>query len=498
MSTLRKFAGQTIIYGFSTIVARLINFILTPIFVNKFPVAVYGILSNLYAWSGILSAILAFGMETTFFRYLQKNERNQTQVFNNTFLIIAFLVVIFITIVSLFTRDVAAWILKGEDIDTTVQYVQLFVFTLSADALAVIPFAKLRAEGKAVRYGLIKITNILTFVGLTLFFIVYIPFAEVRGLPGPDWLSDSYRPGWIGYVFIGNLAASGITLLLLLPQLLTLRPAFDRRLAINMLLYSFPILIANISFIINENLDKIFIEKLLPPDVGKTELGIYAACVKLAVFLNIFVQAFRLGAEPFFFAQSKHPNSGKTYAIIMDYFVICISVLAVALVANIDIIKYFISGGTPEERALYWSGLHVVPILLIAYIFLGVYMNLSIWYKLSDQTRFGLYISGIGAIITIVLNVWLIPKYSYTASAWITLITYFSMMSISYFLGQKNYAIPYNVIRNITYIIVACIICWLSFAIFNRNLIIGNILLLAFITFIFLFEWKRFKQIIKL
>src|SRR5690606_2102563 len=171
----------------------------------------------------------------------------------------------------------------------------------------------------------------------------------------------------------------------------------------------------------------------------------------IAVFLSIFVQAFRLGAEPFFFSHSKNPNARSTYAVIMDYFIIAISIAVVGLVANIEIFKYFIRGGNEIQQALYWSGLPVVPILLMGYVFLGIYMNLSIWYKLSDQTKYGLYISGIGAIITIVLNVIFIPKYSYFASAWITLIAYFTMMTLSYYLGQKNYPIPYHVKRNIGY-----------------------------------------------
>lgn len=497
MSTIRKFAGQTIIYGFSTIVARLINFVLTPVFVKKFPASVYGILSNLYAWSAVLSAILAFGMETTFFRYLQKNNTSKAQVYNNTFIVILVLVLLFISGTSLFARDIAGWILKGENVDDTVQYVWYFVFTLSLDALAIIPFAKVRAEGRALRYGLIKLANIIIFVSLTLLCIVYIPYAIKQGLPGAEWAENGYRQGWLGYIFIAQLIASSVTLLLLLPELLSIRFQFNRKLAMDMFLYSFPILVANISFIINENLDKIFLEKLLPAEVGKTELGIYAACVKMGIFLNIAINAFRLGAEPFFFSQAKKPNSGQTYALIMDYLIILMAIATIGIVANIEILKYFISGGTSEQQQLYWSGLHIAPILLMAYIFLGVYMNLSIWYKLSDQTRFGLYISGTGAIITIVLNIIFIPLYSYTASAWITLITYFVMMSMSYILGQKYYAIPYHISKNILYILLAGILSWLSFVIFKRNLIIGNIILMAFILYVYITEKERLKQFLK-
>src|SRR5690606_2251039 len=206
-----------------------------------------------------------------------------------------------------------------------------------------------------------------------------------------------------------------------------LKLQYNKVLIREMLLYSTPILIANLSFIINETLDKIFLIKLLPLEIGARDLGIYGAVSKLAVFLSIFINAFRLGAEPFFFSHAKAPDSGKTYAMIMDYFVIAVCLAVVGIVGNIEILKYFITGSDEVQKALYWSGLDIVPVLLMGYVFLGVYINLSIWYKLSDQTRFGLYISLIGALITIVLNVIFIPGYSYEASAWITAIVYFTM-----------------------------------------------------------------------
>lgn len=260
----------------------------------------------------------------------------------------------------------------------------------------------------------------------------------------------------------------------------------------SMLWYSLPILIANLSFIINEHLDKVFLLKLLPEGIGERDLGIYGACSKIAVFLSIAVQAFRLGAEPFFFSHAKNPNARTTYAVIMDYFIILMCVAVVGLVVNIDILKYFIEGKNLEEQALYWSGLKIVPILSLGYIFLGIYMNLSIWYKLSDQTRFGLYISGIGAMITIFLNLIYIPEYSYVASAWITLLAYFVMMVLSYLLGQKNYPIPYHIKKNICYIGAAALLSYFCFYVLNRDLIIGNVILLTFIVATIFIEKKNF------
>ena len=260
--------------------------------------------------------------------------------------------------------------------------------------------------------------------------------------------------------------------------------------------YSWPVLVANLSFIINENSDKIFLTHLLPKNISHIQVGIYGACCKLAIFLSIFIQAFRLGAEPFFFNHAKEKNAGTTYALIMDYFIIAISLIFVGLVANIEILKFFIKSQDPVQRELYWSGLKVVPILLFGYVSLGIYMNLSVWYKLSDQTKYGLYISGVGALLTFVLNVIYIPQYGFMASAWISLLAYTSMMVVSYLLGQKNYPIPYHIKKNMAYMGSSVVLVLLSFIVFKRNLIVGNSLFLLFILFTLYFEKNNLKKII--
>jgi O-antigen/teichoic acid export membrane protein len=297
-------------------------------------------------------------------------------------------------------------------------------------------------------------------------------------------------------VFISNLIASLITLLLLTPELLKLTFSYDISLLKEMLVYSLPVLIANISFIINENVDKVFLGQLLPADIAEQEVGIYSACYKIAVFLSIFINAFRLGAEPFFFSQAKNKNAAETYARIMDYFVIAVSLIFVFLVANIELLKYFINGKDAAEQALYWSGLKIVPVLLFGYVSLGIYINLSIWYKLSDQTRYGLYISGIGAILTIVLNLIFIPKFGYMASAWISLTAYTLMMILSYLWGQRNYPIPYKLKKNILYLVSSICIVFVVFVVFDRNLIIGNALFLIFTIAILFREREEIKLIL--
>jgi len=496
LSTLRKFAGQTIIYGLSTIIARLVNFILTPLFSRKYPVAIMGIFTTMYSYAALLNALLAFGMETTFFRYLQKKENNQQAVYNNTFIIVAVISILFLCNALIFNQQIASFInIADKDLP---KYVNYFAAILVLDALAVIPFAKVRADGRPFKYGLIKLINILIFVGCNLFFIVFIPWTIKSHLPFASLFTSWYEYQWVGYIFLSNLIASTATLLLLIPEIVQLKLRFDRKLSMEMFSYSFPILIANFSFIINENLDKVFLGKLLPAGVAEVQVGIYGFCAKLAIFLSIFIQAFRLGAEPFFFSHSKEKNSGQTYAIIMDYFIIVMTIGVVGLVANIEILKYFIKGSSAASSAEYWQGLPVVPVLLLGYVFLGIYMSLSIWYKLSDQTKYGLYISGVGAIITIVLNLIFIPTHGFMASAWITMITYASMMVLSYILGQKNYPIPYHTLKNLAYIVCAILISWLSFSVFNRNIYIGNSLFVAFLLTVYISEGKQLKQLLKI
>lgn len=497
MSAIKKFAGQTAIYGISTVIARFLNFFLTPIYVGLYSPKVYGIFSVMYSWASMLNALLAFGMETTYFRYLNKYENDKQKVYNNTFYTVSLIAFTFLLFSFLFVDDIAAWMQRGTVYDPDyARYIKYFIYILVADALAVIPFAKVRADGRPIRYSIIKFINILTFIGLNLLFIFVFPMIIKEGWFGAEYLTDWYREGWVGYVFISNLIASLITLLLLIPELLKLTFSYDISLLKEMLVYSLPVLIANISFIINENIDKVFLGQLLPADIAEQEVGIYAACYKIAVFLSIFINAFRLGAEPFFFSQAKNKNATETYARIMDYLVIAVSLIFVFLVANIELLKYFIKGKDAAEQALYWSGLRIVPILLFGYVSLGIYINLSIWYKLSDQTRYGLYISGIGAILTIVLNLIFIPKFGYMASAWISLTAYTLMMILSYIWGQRNYPIPYNLKKNIIYLVSSVCIVFVVFIVFDRNLIIGNALFLIFTIGILFRERKEIKLIL--
>ena len=498
MSTAKKFAGQTAIYGVSSIAGRVLSFFLTPVYTRAYAPGVYGVLTTMFSWVSILNAVMAFGMETTFFRYLNKYPDNKNKVYNNAFASVFSITIVFLLLTLPFIGRLADFIQVGKSSshqDFT-SFILYFILILIIDAWCVIPFAKLRADGKPGKYGIIKFANVIIFIALNLTFIWGIPFWIRHQLPGTEWINTWYVKGWVGYVFLSNLFSSALTLLLLLPELLKVRFDFDRKMLGEMYAYSWPILIANLSFIINENLDKLLLGKLLLQNISVREVGIYAACAKISLFLSIFVQAFRLGAEPFFFSHAKNKNSGNTYARIMDYFVITVCLIFVALIANIEILKYFIRGHDAKQTELYWTGLGVIPPLVFGYVSLGIYMNLSVWYKLSDQTKYGLYISGIGAILTIVLNVLFIPTYSYMASAWISLIAYASMMVLSYIWGQKNYPIPYNLKKNLAYIISSILIVFLSFYVFKRNIFAGNAMLLLYALAAWYFERKDLKTIL--
>lgn len=491
MSALRKLLSDTMIYGLSTIVARVLNFLLTPLFVAKFSAQVYGIFTHLYAYTAMLNAVLAFGMETTYFRYLQRvDKKDQDRVFDTSFLITVVTSALFLLTMFAFTEPIAIWLGGSESVAKTQDYlfyVKVFSGILVADALAVVPFARLRSDGRPIRYGVIKLVNILVQIFCILFLLYWLPALIEKSIFWQNFAHSWYNEGWLGNVFIANFIASIATLFFLIPQLRNFRWRVDKRLLWSMLNYSFPILIANISFIINEHLDKMMFLKLVPGVEGERELGVYGAVAKIAVFLNLFVTAFRLGVEPFFFSYAKNENARKTYALIMDYFIIAMVVVMIGVSANMEWLKHFIRG-TAEQKEIYWSGLFIIPVLLFNNILLGIYMNLSVWYKLSDQTRYALYISGIGAVITIILNFIFIPEYSYLGAALSTTVAYACMVFISFFWGQKNYPIPYHRMKNILYVFSGTVFSFFIFYVLNSDFWWSNLLFLFFIVIVIFLE----------
>ena len=375
---------------------------------------------------------------------------------------------------------IAAWFARQgiQSVSDYKVYVLCVGLTLAVDALAVVPFAKLRSQNRPIRYAILKTVNILLFVGFNMLFLVVVPWILTifpQSQPSFSW----FKPNWLGYVFLSNLIASFVTLLMLIPEMRSFSFQVDKRLLEK-----------------NEHLDKILMPTLLPDDIGERDLGIYGAIAKIAVFLSIFVQAFRLGAEPFFFSYAKKGNARMVYSMIMEYFVIAMMLVMVGLSMNIEWLKYFIKGADAIESQKYWSGLNYIPIILFNYVLLGIYMNLSIWYKLSDQTKYGLFISGVGAVITIFLCYLLIPSMSYVGAIVVTSVAYISMVGLSYFWGQRYYPIPYKIGKIGMHMLIGSGIVAINYLVFERNFWSGNMLLLGYVFFILFQERKFLRKVV--
>ncbi|EGW21545.1 oligosaccharide flippase family protein [Methylobacter tundripaludum] len=442
MSIIRKLASQTAVYGLSSIFGRFLNYLLVPLYTYYFTAAEYGVVSEFYAYAGFFSVLLLFGFETGYFRFRDK-ERTGPDVAYSTALIFVVLVNLgFFTLILLINTQLSAALNYANH----PEYVLCFSLILILDAIAAIPFAQLRAENRAFRFAGIKIFEIGVTVLLSLFFIIYCP--KLYAANPESWIAPIYNPAiGIGYIFIANLLASGFKFLLLAPQLAGLAWGFDRALFGRMVRYSLPMVVIGFAGIINEMLDRVLLKYLLPYDAltNMKMLGIYSACYKLSILMSLFIQAFRYAAEPFFFAYAGKSDARQVYAVVLKFFVIFCVFIFLLVTLFIDFFKYFVGD---EFRA----GLEVVPILLLANLCLGIYINLSIWYKLTDRTLMGASVSLAGAALTIALNIWWIPLFGYVGSAWATLACYGSMAILSYLLGRKYYPVNYDVKRVLGYI----------------------------------------------
>jgi O-antigen/teichoic acid export membrane protein len=484
MSTIKKLAGQTIIYGASSIIGRFLNFLLTPIYTFSaiFTAEQFGIITEMYAYVAFLVVFLTYGMETAFFRYSTLNKKEGEKVYANALYSLTSTTSIFVLLTVLFSQDIADWLRYPEHSE----YIVWFAIIVGLDALGAVPLAKLRQQGKAKKFALIQFANVGTNILLNLFYIalIYSTHLVENGaveLSSFDWLANLvydadtgqlngffnlvYDPKTgVGYVFIANLIASIVKFLLLTP-IMNFKGKFDWKLLKFMWWYAFPMLFVGLAGIVNETLDRSMLKRMLTTqfmEAGQSiteatenslvQLGIYGANYKITMFISMFIQAFRYAAEPFFFNQEKEKNSKHVIAKVMTYFVIVVTVMFLSLDLFLPILKYF----TPNPT--YWVGLKVVPILLLANVFLGIFVNLSIWYKLSQKTNYGAYISIMGAIITIAINFIFIPVYGYLASAYATLACYGTMMIVSYFLGQKHYPIPYDLKKIGIYLVLGTVL----------------------------------------
>ena len=471
----KKLLGQTAIYGLSTVIIRLFPFIISPFVTHAFGPKALAPFIDFYSVAGIIIVLLSHGMETTFFRFAEKEEDHQKLISTATLSVVgaSFLFMFFCFI---FRQDVAIAFKTPDQINL----LTMMLFVLGLDGLATMPFVILRKTGRPKKFAMIKIINgVINFL-LVVFFIVILPKLGSKGLFG-----FTYDKNFgIGYVFVANLVASAVTFLLLFQEIKAVRiAAFDGNLWKKMMGYSWPITIAGLAGVINETMDRQFLKYLLPDGINTEQMAIYGAVCKIVTFLTLFRQAYLLGIEPFFFSHAKNENSGKSYAKLMDMFVIVNCIILLALCVNLNwLAKLYLSNPAYNE------GIPIVPIVLMAAVFLGIYLNMSVWYKLSDKTIFGAYLSVLGAAVTIGINIYFIPVYGYWASTWATFLSYFSMMTVSYFLGQYFYPVPYHIKKILGYLGLSFSLSVLSFYVLEGNLIIGNLLLLVFLAFVFYFE----------
>jgi len=487
LGNLKKLAGQTLIYGLSSILGRFLNYLLVPLYTYNLIANEYGIVTELYAYVSFLIIILTYGMETGFFSFSQ-SEKNTEKVYSTSLISLFTTSSIFVILILAFHKQIASII----EYQSHPEYILWFGIIIALDAFTSIPFAKLRQQNKAYKFAIIKFSNIIINVLLNLFFIVLCPYLTQKD---PNSWVAFFSDGQISvkYIFISNLIASFITLLMLLPEIFNVKLAFDSKLLKKMLIYSIPLLLAGLAGMVNETLDRILLKYFLPSgsDIMR-EIGIYGANYKIAILMTLFIQMFRYAAEPFFFAQAKETNSKTIYAQVMKYFTIFALFIFLFVMLFLDLIKYFIGNS-------YHEGLAIVPIILMANLFLGVIYNLSIWYKLTNKTKYGAYISIFGAIITIIANIILIPQIGYLGSAWATFICYFTMMLLSYYYGQKYFKINYD-LKSIFFYFFLTIILFFGFKILNieNNIIkfsLSTILTLFFITIVFLKEKRNINKV---
>jgi O-antigen/teichoic acid export membrane protein len=496
LKALKKLAGQTAIYGLPSIVGRLFNYVLVPLHTSTFLPERFGVITEMYSYVAFLVVMLTYGMETAYFRFQTKTDNLEKSDLVYSTVIISLITTtgIFIGLNSFFSQEVANYINYPDNSE----FVLWFSFIVGFDAISSIALAKLRIENRPLKFAVINIATIAIFVGLNFFWLYYC-LPQYESGNRNFLITTFYSPSMgIGYVFLANLIASAFKLAMLSPSFFKMKFKLNIALLKEMFKYSAPVLIASLAIIINENLDKIMLKWMLLDELGNDgateQVGIYGACYKLSIIISLFIQAFRYAAEPFFFSQEKEKDSKEVYALILKYFVIVLSVIFLGVTLFIDIFKYFI----PREE--YWVGLKVVPILLMANIFLGIFYNLSVWYKLNGKTKYGAFIASIGAMITVVLNLILIPKIGYLGSAWATLVCYFSMAVISYLYGQKHFKVNYSIKSIFLYLGLAVGFFYLStlFNLESESILkmgVNGLIMIGFLLFIFVLE-KPKKAII--
>ena len=476
MSKLKTLAGETVLYGLGTILPRMLNFLLVPLHTYIFSREEYGAVTKLYALVGFVNVVYMFGMETSFFRFVTKPESDAKRIFNLAQSMVVYISLPLTVLLIAFAPQISSLLGVGQH----PEYIIWLGIVMLMDAVVAIPFARLRLEKKAFQFSVAKIINVTIVLVLTYYFLV-VNFDPTFG---------------IGYVFMVNVLANGFFVLLFIKTLISWRPAFDKQISGAMFQYAYPVMLTGAAGMTNEMFSRLTLDWWLPDHFynnlsKEAALGIFGACYKYAVLMNLGIQSFRFAAEPFFFSNATDKISPALFAKVNHYFLItcCIFLLAVSI--NLDILQYFIGENFRE-------GLSIVPILLLAYLFLGVYYNFSVWFKLKDKTYYGTWITLGGALITIASNYILIPHLGYTGSAWAALLCYFSMTVACFITGQKNYPIPYKIAPGLLYIITTLVLVYSSNLIDLGNQIMATLfhilIIVVFVGAIYLLERKNLRQ----
>jgi O-antigen/teichoic acid export membrane protein len=476
MQKLTRLASETAIYGLGTIVPRLINYFLVIPHTRIFNAEAYGVITNLYAYAGFLNVIFLFGMETAFFRFASKPGASVDRVFRLAQTIVLAIALPVSGLLLLNAEALAqAWEIPGH-----AEYIQYLVAIILIDAVVAIPFARWRQEKRALLFSATKIINVLVLVGLNYLFLYFL-FDPTIG---------------VGYVLLANLIANALFLLFQFRNVFTWRPAWDRTMSPSMIRYAYPVMLMGVAGMTNELFSRISIQWWWPPNFkgqsAQYALGVFGACYKYAVFMNLVVMAFRYAAEPFFFSQASDKKSPDLFARINHYFVIAGAFIVLAVTINLDLLKFML--GSSE----YYEGLDIVAILLVGYLFMGVYYNFSVWFKVTDRTHFGTWFTVGGALLTVVGNYVLIPVAGYYGSAWVTLLSSACMMMACYAFGQRYYPIPYKLIGGLAYLGLALALIFIAQQVSISSQVwatlFHSLLCAFFVGIVYIFERKEFSK----
>ncbi|MDR2854264.1 MAG: oligosaccharide flippase family protein [Prevotellaceae bacterium] len=473
---MKSLAKDTAIYGGTTIISKFVNWLLVPFYTHVLASAAdYGTVANLYSWTALLLVILTYGMETGLFRFINKAEEKPDHVYSTSMISVGTTSLLFAVLVFLFSPQIASWL----KYPAHPEYIWLLGLSVAMDAFACIPFAYLRYKKMPLRFSAIKVLYVLLNISLNLFFFLACPFLMTHAPATVSWF---YNPDYsVGYVFVSNIIATSIQTLFLLPYIMEVKFKFDKELLKRILKYSFPLLLLGIMGILDQTLDKILYPYMGRGASGETELGIYGATSKIALIMLVFTQAFRYAYEPFVFAQKKGEDNRGAYVQAMTYFVIFSWLIFLGMVFYIDIFKLIIQ----QE---YWKGFDIVPIILVSLIFQGIYFNLSIWYKLTDKTIYGTYLSVVGTVIILLGNLLFVPQFGYYACVWTAFACYLTIMVLSYFFGQKYMPLAYELKKMGFYTLTALALFVLSLVIATPfawvNYLLKTVLFVGFLSII--------------